>query len=110
VTELKPLTLKPAEVEAQRLYYITEAARHMADDAGMLAALHELGERFPESQWRLKALITVGNRYLVTHDREQYVTMFRAAAETFAGNPAASTPHWKVTWDAWLSKRPERMT
>ncbi len=106
---LAPLQPQAAEPAAQRLYYLTEAYRRMNDDTAMMDAIHQLAEKYPVSPWRLKALITAGNRYLLTQDRRQYVPLYQAAAENFPGDPAAALCQWRVVWAAWLDHSPSRV-
>lgn len=105
---LKGLHITRPEAEAERLYYLTEAARKSDDDAEMMEAVRKLGEHYPESPWRLKALLTAGNHYLLMNDREQYIPLFKAAAESFPSDSTAAYSHWKVTWDAYLMGSAER--
>ncbi len=105
---LKALHVTHPEAEAERLYYLTEAARKSDHDAEMMDAVRKLGERYPDSPWRLKALLAAGNRYLLMNDREQYVPLFKAAAETFPSDSTAAYSHWKVVWNAYLTGSAER--
>ncbi len=109
---LKGLHVTRPEADAERLYYLTEAARKSGpaadNDAEMMEAVGKLGEHYPESPWRLKALIAAGNRYLLTNDREQYIPLFKAAAETFPSDSIAAYSHWKIAWDAYLTGNPDR--
>ncbi|HEY3824460.1 MAG TPA: transglycosylase SLT domain-containing protein [Bryobacteraceae bacterium] len=105
---LRTLHVTRPEADAQRLFYMAEAAHKMNDDAAMMEAVRELGEHYKESAWRLKALVSVGNNYLVTNDREKYLPLFKAAADTFPPDTSTAYSHWKVTWDAWLNDKPER--
>jgi soluble lytic murein transglycosylase len=109
VSYLEKLNPESAEAGAERLYYLTEAYRKLDDDSGMMAAIKELGERYPVSPWRLRALITAGNRYLLTQDRDHYVPLYQAVAETFPGDNAAALCHWRVAWAAWLDRSPRRV-
>jgi soluble lytic murein transglycosylase len=107
---LQALHVTGPEADAQRLYYLAEAARRLNDDTALMDAVKQLGERYPQSTWRLKALLAAGNRYLVTNDREQYIPLFKAAADTFPSDASAPNSHWKVAWDAYLGDKPERVT
>ncbi|HEY4088396.1 MAG TPA: transglycosylase SLT domain-containing protein [Bryobacteraceae bacterium] len=109
VSYLEKLHPENAEAGAERLYYLTEAYRKLEDDSGMMASVKDLGEQYPVSPWRLKALITAGNRYLLTQDRAQYVPLYQAAAETFPNDTAAPLSHWRVVWSAWLDHSPRRV-
>jgi len=105
---LKGLHVTRSDEDAKRLYYLTEAARKSNDDTAMSEAVKQLGERYPESAWRLKALVAAGNSYLVTNDREKYIPLFKAAADTFPPDSSTAYCHWKVAWDAYLNDKPER--
>ena len=109
VHDLKGLHLTRSEADAARLYYLTEAARKAGDDTQMMEAVKELGEHYGKSVWRLKALVAAGNRYLLTNDRENYLPLFKAAADTFPADSSTAYCHWKVAWDAYLNDKPDRV-
>lgn len=106
---LKDLHPGRSETDAQRLYYITEAARKAGDDTAMNEAVKDLEAHYAQSPWRLKALVTAGNRYLATNDRDQYRPLFKAAYETFPADNSTAYCHWKVAWDAYLTDQPDRV-
>ncbi len=106
---LAPLHPEGAEAAAERLYYLTEDYRKLNDDSAMLDAVHQLNESYSVSPWRLKALITAGNRYLLTQDRTQYVPLYQAAANSFPGDSSAAVCQWHVSWAAWLDHNPRRV-
>ncbi len=65
----------------------------MGDDIEMMNSVKLLGEHYPTSVWRLKALVTAGNRYVATNDKERYAPLFKAASDTFpADNSTAYMP------------------
>jgi soluble lytic murein transglycosylase len=107
---LKALSLPKSETDAWRLYFITESARKLTDDASMMEAVRDLGEHYPKSPWRLKSLVAAGSRYVVTNDRDKYTPLFKAAFETFPSDTATAYCHWKVTWDTYLDGKPERQS
>jgi len=106
---LAPLHPEGAEGAAERLYYLTEAYRRLDDDTAMMDAIRQLADRYPQSPWRLKALITAGNRYLLTQDRAQYVPLYQAAATNFPGDSSAALCQWRVAWAAWLDRSAQRV-
>jgi soluble lytic murein transglycosylase len=99
--------LKPgaSEADAQRLYYLVECARSAGNDDEMLDAVKRLERRYPDSPWRLKALVSAGNRFLLINSPERYVPLYKDAAESFPGDPAAAYSHWKVTWHSYLERK-----
>jgi soluble lytic murein transglycosylase len=104
---LKDLHVTSGEADATRLYYLTEAARQTNDDNEMLDAVKGL-ERYAQSPWRLKALMSAGNRYVVTNQQDQYTPLFKAAYDAFPPDTSTAYCHWKVAWDAYLTDKPER--
>ncbi|MDP9171078.1 MAG: hypothetical protein M3N54_10715, partial [Acidobacteriota bacterium] len=105
---LRGLKVPRSEADARRLYYITEAARRMADDIAMMDAVKQLNEHYADSPWRLKALITAGNRWAVTNDRDKYEPLFKAASDKFPADNSTAYCHWKVAWDAYVGDKPDR--
>jgi soluble lytic murein transglycosylase len=106
---LKTLKVTRSEADAERLYYLTEAARKDGDDAEMMEAVNQLAEHYPQSVWRLKALVAAGNQYALTNDRERYTPLFKAAADTFPPDSSTAYCHWKVAWDAYLNDGADRV-
>jgi soluble lytic murein transglycosylase len=72
----------------------------------MLAAIQKQAQ-YAHSPWRLKALLSAGNRFLVTNQADSYVPLYRACYESFAESAEAPYCHWKVTWDSYLHRRPD---
>ncbi len=109
---LKSLHVAAADAGAERLYYLIEALRK--ETAGtdkeneILEAVKDLGDRYPQSPWRLKALIAAGNQFLLTSDNEKSTPLFKTAADKFPEDDATAYAHWKVAWDAYVNDKPER--
>ena len=103
---LSTLDVTAPEPDAERLYYMVECARKQDREDQMQEAIKRL-ERYPQSPWRLKALYSAGNRYLLTNRSDQYVPLYRACYESFPDQPQGDYCHWKVTWNAYLQRRPE---
>jgi soluble lytic murein transglycosylase len=102
---LRSLETGSPEAAAERLYYLSECARRVNDDDAMLAAIHTLAKQYPSSPWRLKALLSAGNRFLLSNQPESYEPLYRACYESFPSDPEASYCHWKVTWISYLQRR-----
>jgi soluble lytic murein transglycosylase len=102
---LRALEVTSPEADAERLYYIAECARRLNDDAAMLSAIQKMAREYPTSSWRLKALLSAGNRFLLANQPESYEPVYRACYEYFPTAPEAPYCHWKVTWQAYLRRR-----
>ncbi len=104
---LKPLAVASPEADAERLYYLVELARRMEREDEMMNAVNRLAEIHHESPWRLKALITAGNRYVLENRSDAYEPLYRACFEGFPAEPQAGYCHWKVAWNAYIHRRPD---
>lgn len=103
---LENLSVGAGEADAERLYYLVRCARALGDDPTMLARVTELERRYPQSSWRLEALVWAGNRYVLNNDAAGFAPLFQACYEQFPGESWAAYCHWRVAWAAWLERRP----
>ena len=99
---LRGLEVADSEAAAERLYYLAECARRRDDDEQMMWAVRQLGARYKQSQWRMKALTSAANRYLLLNRPEDYVPLHQAIYQDFPGVAQAAQSHWKVTFQAYL--------
>ncbi len=104
---LRSLEVSSPEADAERLYYLVECARRLNDDEEMMRAVQKLAKNYGESPWRLKALLSAANRFLVTNQHEKYAPLYKAAYEKFPDQPQAASCHWKVAWDAYIHRTRE---
>jgi soluble lytic murein transglycosylase len=103
---LRELELADGEADAERLDYLVECTRRLTDDDEMKAALDRLAKRYPHSPWRLKALLSSGNRFLLVNRPDEYVPLYRAVYQDFPNAPESALAHWKVTFQAYLHDDP----
>jgi soluble lytic murein transglycosylase len=94
-----------SEADAERFYYMGECAHRLNNDDGAAAALRQLDVKHPKSPWRLKALVSQANRFLVANRVEDYLPLYKAVYEGFPTDAAAATSHWKVAFHAYLHDR-----
>ncbi len=104
---LRSLEVSSPEADAERLYYMVECARRLDRDDQIADAINRLAERYPQSPWRLKALITACNRYLIQNQPDKYLPLYSACYQSFPSEPQAAQCHWKVTWNAYFNRRSE---
>jgi soluble lytic murein transglycosylase len=99
---LRDLEVAAPEAAAERQYYLEEWARRLNNDDGMMAAIKELAASYPKSLWRLKAMVSAANRYLLVNRPDDYIPLYQAAYQDFPTAPVAALCHWKVTFHAYL--------
>jgi len=104
---LDSLDLDRSEADAERLYYLAECQRRTNAYDDMLATLKKLTERYPQSPWRLKALVSAANCYLLQNRPDVYEPLYKTAYEDFPQDPVAASCHWKVAWSAYVHRRAE---
>ena len=104
---LKDLYPASPEADAERLYYLAECARKLDRDGDRDEALERLRQAHPNSPWRVKALVSAGNRWLIENQQPAYVALYRACYQALPSGPQAATCHWKVTWQAYLTRSAE---
>ncbi len=93
------------EMEAERLYHLTDIARDSEDETGVEQIISQLRQTAPTSHWFQQALLIGGNMYLLKPDYDKSIDFFREIEERFPKGDLAAYSHWKV---AWLSLRQGR--
>jgi soluble lytic murein transglycosylase len=101
-TYLRGLDLAQSDADAERLYDVGECARRESDDGEMMSTIERLGRLYPKSPWRLRALVSAANRYLLVNRPDDYLPLYRTAYQDFPADPAAAFCHWKVTFHSYL--------
>jgi len=104
---LRQLDLPESEADAERLAYLVECTRRLTDDDEMKAALDRLAHYYPLSPWRLKALLSAANRFLLVNRPDEFLPLYRAVYRNFPQAPEAALAHWKVTFQAYLHDDPQ---
>ena len=89
---LKALHLAHSEADAERDYYLGEAG------------LADLEKHYPDSPWRLKSLVALGNAYVKDHDLFRALPLFCTAAAKFPPDAVTAQCHWQVAWQAYLAR------
>jgi soluble lytic murein transglycosylase len=107
---LESLEVSSPEAAAERLYYLLACARRLNNpeqvrQEQVTDALDRLGRLYPNSPWRLEALIAVGNHYLLENQIDSYEPLYRACYESFPADPRAAVCHWKVAFAHYLRRR-----
>ena len=102
---LESLSGLPPEMEAERLFNLSEIARSSNDEDGFFRYLEQLRQIGPTSSWLEQALLSGGNIYLLKPDYDRAIDLYRELQQRFPSGSHAGYAHWKV---AWLSLRQGR--
>jgi soluble lytic murein transglycosylase len=90
------------ELEAERLFNLSEIARANNDDDAFFRYVGQLRQFGPTSNWLEQALLSGGNIYLLKPDYDHAIDFYRETQQRFPNGSRAGYAHWKV---AWLSLR-----
>ncbi len=102
---LEALQIESPEADAERLSYLVLCARRLNNHEQVHAGLDQLARLYPQSKWRLEALIADANFHLLDNSPDEYEPQYRACYESFPQDPQAAMCHWKVVWDHYLRRR-----
>ena len=102
---LAELTVESPQADAERLYYLLLCARRGDDRAAINDALDQLARLHPDSTWRLEALLSAGNSYLIENQPDAYEPLYHACYQSFPKEPRAAGCHWKVTWAHYIRRQ-----
>ncbi|HKV25399.1 MAG TPA: transglycosylase SLT domain-containing protein [Candidatus Acidoferrum sp.] len=99
--------LKPSdfEVDAERLYVLSQFYRSDKKTDLMFATLNELAQKYPLSKWNEDGLMATANYYWVNLDRKQAATYYQRLLDAFPNGKNAFNAQWRVAWVAYLNKQ-----
>jgi len=95
------------EVDAERLYALSQAYRSAKKEPEMLAAIEQVAQKYPQSKWAEEALMAEGNYYWVGLDRTRAASYYQRVLEQFPSGKHAFNAEWRVTWVAYLNRKPD---
>ena len=102
---LKALEVTAPEADAERIYYLQLCARRLKNQEEADQAADQLARLYPNSKWRLEALLASAGHYLVENQMDAYEPLYRACYESFPHDPQAADCHWRVVWGHYLRRR-----
>ncbi|GAC1623036.1 MAG: tetratricopeptide repeat protein [Candidatus Acidiferrum sp.] len=100
------LKVTDPEVEAERLYALSQAFRADKKEAEMLSAIEEIVQKFPRSRWAEEGLMSAANYFWVLLDRPRAVGYYQRVLDNFPGGKNAFNAEWRIAWVAYLGHQP----
>jgi soluble lytic murein transglycosylase len=95
------------EVDAERLYVLSQIYRSDKKFDEMFATLNELTQKYPLSKWNEEGFMAAGNYYWVDLDRPKAAAYYQRVLDTFPGGRNAFNAEWRVAWVAYLNRQPD---
>jgi soluble lytic murein transglycosylase len=101
------LTVPDFDVDAERLYALSQIYRSDKKESEMLSAIEQLLQKYPASKWAEDALMAAGNYYWVDLNRAKAAIYYQRVLDTFPSGKYAPNCEWRVAWVAYLNRRPD---
>ena len=98
-------SLLPADpnVDADRLYSLSQFERSEKNESAMLAAIEQIAQKYPHTSWADDALMAAGNYYWVGLDRNKAVSYYQRVLDTFPNSKNDFNAEWRIAWVAYLN-------
>ena len=95
------------EVDAERLYALSQAYRTAKKEAEMFNALNALAQSYPVSKWNEDGMMAAGNYHWVELEREKAAEAYQRVLDTFPNGRYAFNCEWRIAWVAYLDRHPD---
>jgi soluble lytic murein transglycosylase len=107
VSLLTSLAPTDPEVDAERLYAISQAYRNAKNESAMLAAIEQVTQKYPNSKWADEALMAAGNYYWVGLDRNKAASYYQRVLDTYPNSKNDFNAEWRIAWVSYLNHAPD---
>jgi soluble lytic murein transglycosylase len=109
-SSLASLSLSDPDVDAERIFELSQAYRSAKNETEMLAAVELVQKKYPQSKWSEEALMAAGNYYWVALDRTRATSFYQRVVDGFPGGKNAFNAEWRTAWIAFLNKQSDGET
>jgi soluble lytic murein transglycosylase len=96
-----------AEIDAERLYALSQAYRTAKKEAEMFSALNTLAQNYPLSKWNEEGLMAAGNYDWVDLNRTKATVDYQRVLDSFPNGKYAFNCEWRIAWVAYLNRQPD---
>ncbi len=100
---LEKLKLANPQLEAERLYSVSQLQRVRKKETEMLRSIERVAKSFPQSEWAEEALASAGNYFWMKLDRPRAEESYRRLLKQFPGGKNALQAQWRVAWSEYLA-------
>jgi soluble lytic murein transglycosylase len=99
------LTLTDFDVDAERLYALSQIYRSDKKENEMLASIEQLAHKYPASKWTEEGLMAAGNYYWVDLNRNKASASYQRLLDNFPSGKYALNCEWRIDWVAYLNRQ-----
>ncbi|HKW64078.1 MAG TPA: transglycosylase SLT domain-containing protein [Candidatus Acidoferrum sp.] len=95
------------DVDAERLYALSQAYWSSKKEAEMFSTLNTLAQTYPVSKWNEDGLMSAGNYHWVQLEREKAAEAYQHVLDSFPNGKYALNCEWRTAWVAYLDRKPD---
>ena len=92
------------DVDAERLYAISQFQRTAKNESAMMAAIEQVTQKYPNSKWADEALMAAANYYWVGLDRNKAAQYYQRVLDTYPNSKNDFNAEWRIAWVAYLNR------
>jgi len=101
------LALTDPEVDAERLYALSQFQRTEKNDSAMFASIEAILQKYPNSRWADESLMAAGNYYWVNLDRNKAAQYYQRVLDTYPDSKNDFNAEWRIAWVSYLNRAPD---
>jgi soluble lytic murein transglycosylase len=104
---LEALKIADPELDAERLYSLSQVQHTAKVEAEMLAAIELVVSTYPQSPWAEEALYAAGTHFWASLDRSRAVEFYQRIVSAFPAGKYTSIAQWRIAWTAYMLRQPD---
>ena len=101
------LNLPDFDVDAERLYALSQIYRTDKKENEMLSVIEQLAQKYPASKWTEDALMAAGNYFWVDLNRNKAAASYQRVLDSFPSGRNSFNCEWRIAWVAYLNRQPD---
>jgi soluble lytic murein transglycosylase len=105
LTLVSSLATPDPEVDAERLFALSQFQRSAKKESAMLATIEALGQKYPHSKWTEEGYMQAGNYYWVELDRNKAVSYYQRLIDVNPDGKNVYNAEWRIAWIAYLNNQ-----
>jgi len=103
LTVVSSLATPDPEVDAERMFVLSQFQRSAKNESAMLATIEDLGKKYPQSKWAEEAYMQAGNFYWVALDRAKAAAYYQRVLDVNPGSKNDYNAEWRIAWVSYVS-------
>ena len=104
---ISSLATPDPEVDAERLFALSQFQRSAKNEPAMLATIENLGQKYPHSKWAEEGYMQAGNYYWVELDRTKAASYYQRVVDVNPDGKNVYNAEWRIAWVAYINGHPD---